>query len=168
MNIFLGLIQSIWQLIFGAPPKKIWTLDSTIADTHFTWRQALTQGTTGKFGIPTEEQEQNIIKQAQLLVKVEQVIGTFRITSWLRTEAHHLEIYADINRKRSDKGLPPLKVPTQSAHLVGAGTDFIPDKCTVEEAKKKIRSSGCYPGGMEVNTTTWVHADHIHVRDFYA
>lgn len=168
MNFFLGLLQAIEQLIFGAPPKKVWTLDSFIADTPFTWRQALTQGTTGKFGIPTPEQEQNIIKQAQFLVTVQKVIGPFRITSWLRTEEHHLEIYAEINRKRSDKGLPPVKVPTDSAHLHGAATDMVLDKCTVEEAKKKIRATNCYPGAFEINTTNWLHLDHIHTRDFYA
>ncbi len=167
MNFF-SFLQMLWHLIFGAPPKRVWTLDSTIGDTHFTWRQALTQGTTGKFGIPTEEQEQNIIKQAQLLVKIEEVIGTFRITSWLRTVEHHLEIYAEINRKRTDKGLLPMSVPTQSAHLVGGACDLVPDKCTVEDAKKKIRASNPNLGAFEINTTNWLHIDVIHPRDFYA
>jgi hypothetical protein len=38
----------------------------------------------------------------------------------------------------------------------------------VQEAKRIIRETRCYPGGMELNTTNWIHLDFIHTKDFIA
>jgi len=137
-----------------------------IEGTHFTWGEALQNGP--EYAIPTDEQKANIIKQAHLLEKIRDMIGPMRVTSWLRTLGHHLEIYRLINEVRSKKGLSPVSVPKKSTHLVGAATDFVPLNMGVEVAKKLIRDSGIYPGGMEINTTTWVHCDFIHTKDFIA
>jgi uncharacterized protein YcbK (DUF882 family) len=122
----------------------------SIEGTHFTWAEALQNG--DKYADPTDEQKANIIKQAHLLEKVRDLIGPMRVTSWLRTPEHNKFV----------GGAP------HSAHLVGAATDFQPTTMSVAAAKTLIRDSGVYPGGMEINTTNWVHADFIHTKDFIA
>lgn len=135
-----------------APPKVIISLDGFIEGTQFTWGEALRQGNTAQVAVPTPEQEDNIKRQALLLEKVVENIGPIRITSWLRTPEHNKAV----------KGAP------HSSHLVGAATDFIPLKMSVEAAKKILKNPEVYPGGGELNTTTWVHLDHIHTRWFLA
>lgn len=131
---------------------KLWSMDNSIEGTRFVWRDALLQGNTGKFAIPTVEQENLISQQAKALEGVWNLIGPFRVTSWLRTPEHNKAVGG----------------ATHSSHLVGAATDFIPIKLNVEEAKKLIRSNNVYPGGGEINTTTWVHLDLIHKNWFLA
>lgn len=46
------------------------------------------------------------------------------VTSGFRTMQDHLRIYSSINAKRRKKGLPELKVPTSSKHLIGAACDI--------------------------------------------
>lgn len=118
-------------------------LDDFIEGTPFTWRQALTQGSTGVIAIPTGIQHDNIIHQANALTSVYHLLGGFTVTSWLRTEAHNKAV----------GGAP------KSVHLIGLATDFIPSHMTPEEARVKIRASGVYPGRGEEGTLTWVHLD---------
>jgi len=161
------LLEKIFDFFFPKPlPKlqvvpipvekkdnpKLFSMDSAIEGTRFTWREALAQGNTGKFAIPTQEQENLIIAQAKALESVWDLIGPFRITSWLRTPEHNKAV----------GGAP------HSVHLVGAATDFIPIKVRVDEAKKLIKESTVYPGGGEINTTTWLHLDLIHKAWFLA
>jgi len=133
-------------------PIQGWSLDDSIGGTRFTWREALAQGNTGKFAIPTVEQENMIIAQAKALEPVWNLVGPFRITSWLRSIEHNASV----------GGAP------HSAHLLGAATDFITVNMTVEEAKKLIFKSNVYPGGGEINTHGWVHIDLIHKKWFLA
>lgn len=151
------LASALLDLIAPAAPSQasstpLWSIDSQISGTRFTWRQALTQGNTGVVATPSPEQQRNIEIQAHLLEGIWRCIGPFTITSWLRTPEHNRAVGG----------------ATHSSHLVGAATDLKPLHMTVEEAKKKIRAESAYPGGMEINTTTWVHADHIHTHDFIA
>jgi len=127
-------------------------LDSSIEGTVFTWRMALTQGSTGVIAVPTVQQDANIVRQAHALQSVYNLLGGFTVTSWLRTVSHNTVI----------GGAP------KSAHLVGLATDFVPTHCTVDEAKQRIRKTGIYPGGGEINTTTWVHLDLVHQKWFIA
>jgi Peptidase M15 len=163
MNFILAILKTLFDLVVkeetkpSAPQEPnqeaaFWSLDDKIANTRFTWRQALTQGNTGQYAIPTVEQENMIIKQAKLLEGIWTVIGPFRITSWLRTEEHN----------RSIGGAP------HSVHLVGAATDLIPLKVSVADAKKMVKERNAYPGGTELNSTTWCHYDYIHTQDFFA
>ncbi len=125
--------------------------DDTIEGTIFTWRQALTQGSTGIITKPSAEQRTAIIKQAHALVPVFSLLGGFRITSWLRSVQHNRDI----------GGAP------KSAHLLGLATDFVPSHCTPEEARQKIKQAGIYPGAGEENTPTWVHLDLFHNHWFH-
>lgn len=121
-------------------------LDDNIPGTMFTWRMALTQGTTGVIVKPSKEQRLAIIKQSHALVPVFNLLGGFVITSWLRSLQHNLAI----------GGAP------KSAHLLGLATDFVPSHCTPAEARQKIKASGVYPGAGEEDTKTWVHLDLFH------
>jgi hypothetical protein len=126
--------------------------DIFIEGTPFKWEEAIKQGSTGEIVIPTPTQHDNIIKQAHALLPVYNMLGGFTITSWLRSESHNKAI----------GGAP------KSAHLLGLATDFVPTHCGIEEAKKKIQAVGLYPGGGEIDTTTWIHLDLVHKQWFYA
>jgi hypothetical protein len=125
-------------------------LDGFIEGTIFTWRQALTQGSTGVIVKPSKEQRLAIIKQAHALVPVFNLLGGFVITSWLRSVQHNKDIGG----------------ATKSAHLLGLATDFVPSHCTPAEARQKIRTSGVYIGAGEEFTATWVHLDLLHKHWF--
>lgn len=124
----------------------------SIDGTHFTWDEALSQGNTGVWARPTPQQVSNIVRQAHLLEQVRNVLGPLVVTSWLRTVQHNKDVGGASN----------------STHLVGAATDFIPVKTLIEDAKRIIQDQKLYPGGGEINTTTWVHLDFIHQSWFMA
>lgn len=127
-------------------------LDESIEGTPFKWSDALKQGSTGVIAIPTNIQHDNIVKQAHALMAVYRLLGGFTITSWLRTIEHNKSVGG----------------ATNSTHLQGLATDFVPTHMTVEEAKAKIKATGVYPGGGEENSTSWLHLDLVHKKWFVA
>lgn len=127
-------------------------LDSNIEGTVFTWRIALAQGNTGIIAIPNDIVFTNVIRQAHALMPVFNLLGGFKVTSWVRTPEHNLAI----------GGAP------QSRHLYGDATDFVPLHCTPDEARAKIKLAQVYPGRTELDATTWCHYDLSGNKDFYA
>lgn len=127
-------------------------LDSSIEGTVFTWRMALTQGSTGVIAIPTVQQDACIVRQAHSLQSVFNLLGGFTVTSWLRTSEHNKAV----------GGAP------KSAHLLGLATDFVPTHCSPDEARARIKAAGVYPGRTEIDATTWCHYDLTGTKDFYA
>lgn len=150
MSLLIQLLKLFFRSKTTPIAKPVERLVGSIEGTHFTWEEALRNGDT--FATPTEEQKANIIKQAHLLEKVRDLLGPLRVTSWLRTPEHNAKVGG----------------ARQSAHLCGAATDFQPVHMDVEQAKRLIRESKCYPGGGEINSSTWIHLDHIHKEWFIA
>ena len=151
----MSLLQLILDIIFSrraaiTPVEKGINLSGFIENTHFTWAEALKNG--DMYATPTEEQKANIIKQAHLLEGVRTILGPMQVTSWLRTVEHNKAVGG----------------ASKSTHLCGAATDFVPALHSIEEAKRLITESKCYPGGSEINSTTWIHLDFIHTKDFIA
>ena len=131
--------------------KKTLAESDKIAGTRFTWHQALRQGIGGPETIPTEEQRENIIRQAKALEPIALLLGGITVTSWLRTKEHNAKIGGALN----------------SVHLTGLATDFVPQKCSPEEARQLIKKAGVYPGRTELDSPTWCHYDLSSNRDFY-
>lgn len=127
-------------------------LEGSIAGTRFKWKDALFLHKIKGYAQPNEQQRANIEKQAKALEPLHDLLGGFTITSWLRTPDYNASI----------GGAPG------SAHLEGIATDFVPSVATVKQAKEKIKKFGGYPGRLELDTTTWVHADLRSSIDFYA
>ena len=48
----------------------------------------------------------------------------FHITSGFRTDEQHQRIYKEINDKRHEKGLGPIRIPLSSQHLFGCAVDI--------------------------------------------
>lgn len=126
--------------------------DTIIAELSYTWRMALTQGSTGIVATPSESQSENIVQLAKDLISVIQLCGSFTINSWLRTSQHNTQV----------GGAP------HSAHLLGAAVDLHPLDYTVEECKDKLKTQTGRVLFFEINTTNWLHLDFIHGHDFYA
>lgn len=127
-------------------------VEAQIDGTPFKWRDALLLRKLGTYALPSELQRENIRQQAHALSNVVSLIGKITITSWLRTPDYNKQIGG----------------ATRSVHLTGLATDFVPQDISVEEAKKEIQASGIYPGGGEINSTTWVHLDLMHQKWFMA
>jgi hypothetical protein len=126
--------------------------DSIIPGSPFTWREALTQGTTGVVATPTPDQEAAIVKQATLLSEILTVIGPCGVNSWLRTPEHNKAVGG----------------ARYSAHLQGAATDLRPLTMPVDVAKRKLGALTNRKLFFEINTTNWLHLDFIHNHDFIA
>lgn len=126
--------------------------DQITPELPFTWRMALTQGTTGIVAVPSESQVANIEQLAKDLVAIYELCGPFTINSWLRTPQHNALV----------GGSP------HSAHLLGAAVDLHPLYKTVDECKALIKTMMQRVLFFETNTTTWVHLDFIHNHDFIA
>lgn len=46
------------------------------------------------------------------------------VNSGVRTMEEHLQIYRDINLRREARGMAPIRIPLQSAHLAAAAADL--------------------------------------------
>ncbi len=124
-----------------------------IPELPFTWRMALTQGSTGVVASPSEGQSDNIVQLAKDLIPIIKLIGTCTVNSWLRTPLHNASV----------GGAP------HSAHLLGAAVDLHPVQRTVAECKDLIKGqSGHRLLYFEINTTNWLHLDFLHDHDFIA
>lgn len=123
-----------------------------IAELPFTWRMALTQGNTNVIATPSPSQLQNIEQLAKELIPLIALIGQCTVNSWLRTPLHNREV----------GGAP------SSAHLLGAAIDLHPLNNSVEKCKVLLRTINPRKLFCEINTTNWLHVDHMHDHDFIA
>jgi hypothetical protein len=123
-----------------------------IPELPYTWRMALTQGNTGVIASPSESQSNNIVQLANDLVSLIRLIGPCTVNSWLRTEIHNRQVGG----------------ASHSAHLLGAAVDLHPLENTVADCKALIKTMSNRVLFMELNTSTWVHVDFLHNRDFIA
>jgi hypothetical protein len=132
---------------------NIITLDNRIIPAlPFTWRNALTQGTTGVIATPSPSQTDNIVQLANDLVAVIKLIGSCTVNSWLRTPIHNTQVGGSAH----------------SAHLLGAAVDLHPVDNTVADCKALLKTQVGRVLYFEINTTTWLHLDYIHNHDFLA
>lgn len=132
---------------------NIITIDNPIIGAlPFTWRQALTQGTTGVIAAPSQSQTDNIIQLANDLIAIIKCIDSCTISSWLRTPIHNTQV----------GGSP------HSAHLLGAAVDLVPIHNTVADCKALIKNMPNRVLHFEINTTNWLHLDFAHDHDFIA
>lgn len=126
-------------------------LEEKINGSPFLWGDALKQGSTGEIAPLTPTIHDNVMKQAHALTSIYYLLGGFKITSWVRTKEHNSKVGGSPN----------------SMHLTGLATDFVPLNCTPEEARRKIKQAGIYPGRTELDATTWCHYDLKNGADFY-
>lgn len=122
-----------------------------IDGTPFTWEQALVQGTTGYYAVPTPPQQENIIRQAHALHPVFNLLGGFRVSSWLRSIEHNMAVGG----------------AAQSMHLTGLATDIVHLTLTSDQVRLKVKQSGLYPGRTELDAQGWCHYDLKNNQDFY-
>jgi hypothetical protein len=109
----------------------------------------------------TPEQVSNL---NTLIPKVNQLLekfGSFRmVTSGLRTMEDHLRIYENINAKRKATGLPQLKVPMSSRHLICAAVDLEDRdgklKAWIKKNESILEELDLYCEAFE-HTPNWVH-----------
>lgn len=81
-------------------------------------------GKTDFMKLPSDQQT-NCIKLLQRVSSLMEEFGQDRsITSGYRSMEDHLRIYKEINEKRTKQGLPELKIPTASRHLIAAAIDL--------------------------------------------
>ncbi len=135
---------------------------------YFTWKDALWLREENRAVSDeelTEEVKASLIRTFQWLDKVREWVGLpIIVTIALRTMSYHLALYKRINEQRKAKGLPELKVPMSSYHLVGRAVDFVVKGMTCDEFKAKVRKEGKleeWKLRMERNGdgAEWIHLD---------
>ena len=107
----------------------------------------------------SEEVQKNM---DDLLVKLNKFRTAYalpmKVTSGLRTMEDHLRIYKNINDKRKDQGLDPVKIPMGSAHLNGLACDFADPQGTLYQwafnNQKLMEEIGLW---AEEGTVGWLH-----------
>lgn len=112
--------------------------------------------------IPSE----HIINLEVLLVKMNRIRLIYGekmfVSSGYRTKERHQKIYAQINRKREAKKLPPLAVPRYSRHLKGQACDVLDPngelKKWCEENEDLLREVGLF---LELGTVGWMHFQSV-------
>lgn len=71
------------------------------------------------------DQQTNCVRLLQKVSSLLEEFGEEReMTSGYRSMEDHLRIYKEINEKRKKQGLPELKVPMASRHLIAAAIDI--------------------------------------------
>lgn len=126
--------------------------EQIIPELPFTWRDALTQGTTGIIADPPQEILDNVKQLTIYLIDIVGPIDNFRVNSWFRTPEHNQAVGG----------------ASHSSHLLGAACDLHPTTKTVAECKELIKALSDRKLFFEINTTTWLHLDFKHDHDFIA
>lgn len=122
------------------------------------------------FDDQSEEIQNNL---TTLLGKLNQVRSKYgkpmKVSSGLRTMAHHMEIYKE---KAEKEGVPfdPSKVPLKSKHLYGQAADLVP--ADVDDFKQWctdnddfLREVGIWMEAFD-STPTWVHQQSVQYGSF--
>ena len=84
-----------------------------------------------------------------------------RRRSGFRTKEDHFGLYSEINARRKATGLPDLRVPKKSMHLVGAAADILDREGVIQKwiLDNLIRSEEIGLWYEEFDSTpNWVHA----------
>jgi hypothetical protein len=117
----------------------------------------------------------NILKLLQKVNDLLNDAGLERsISSGYRTMKDHQRIYADINKKKKAAGLPEVKVPMGSKHLIGAAIDLADpdgklDKYCTEDVLKKFDLYMEHPdytnSAVDPKSKGWCHLQIIPTKN---
>lgn len=87
-----------------------------------TWREYVKDVPISDIPIAVQHNIEELLKRVNVIR--EKYGQPMIVTSGLRSEYVHKEIYRKINMRRKKLGLPEVRVPMQSSHLIGKAIDI--------------------------------------------